>query len=280
MKLGIVYFSATHVTKSYAEAIQQSLQEDGCEAALVDITSFTARQTRLPVESYDGFAFGFPVFADFPPSVVCDWFGTLEGEGKPCAVFATYGGRTSGYAPYHAWSLLAQAGFRVQFLAEFLGRHSFNLAGWNLMSDRPNDVDFRVAFEFARLARERLAGEDRGIILQKPFGYDGAAKAMRTKTRGPERSWSQPVRVRDCGLCGTCAENCPTQAMNSATGKSDPFMCIECMHCVHLCPEQALQTDSQMGAFYPTFVEQWNLAPEILAGKRSKIITEAWQTVA
>ena len=54
-------------------------------------------------------------------------------------MFFTYGGRTTGYAHFHTKLLLEQAGFQVQFSAEFLGRHTFNLAGWRVLPHRPDE---------------------------------------------------------------------------------------------------------------------------------------------
>ena len=97
-KIAIIYFSATHVTKTYAEVIHQELLRRAGEAQLMDVTAYAARQKSLPVDDFDGFIFGFPVFADFAPSVINEWLPTLDGKGKKCAMFFTYGGRTTGYA--------------------------------------------------------------------------------------------------------------------------------------------------------------------------------------
>lgn len=280
LKIAVIYFSATHVTRSYAGTIYADLMARGCRSRQIDVTSFSARQTRLPVDEFDAFIFGFPVFADFAPSVINDWLATLDGQGKPCAMFFTYGGRTSGYAHFHSLSLLEAANFRVRFTAEFLGRHSFNVAGWRALPNRPDERDFSVAREFAALAVERFStGGADGFTLQKPFGYPRALEELRAKERGQERRWTNPVRVGDCSLCGACEEECPNQAIDHLTGESDPVKCIECMHCVYICPDRVLKVDDQMGPFYPMFLREWNLTDEIMEHKQSKIITAAWQAV-
>jgi ferredoxin/flavodoxin len=280
-KIAILYFSGTHVTEEYAEVIRAELIRLGCDARPVNVTASAARQKPFPADGFDAFIFGAPVYADFPPSVMSEWIPTLRGEGKPCAVYVTYGGRTSGHAPYHLYTLLAQAGFRVRLSAEFLGRHTFNLAGWKLLPDRPNEADFSVARDFAAQALARFDSKNTdGFSLQKTFGYDLAWKDHSEQPPTLERRWTQPVRTKECSLCGVCEAECPAQAMDMRKGESDPAKCIECLHCMYVCPEQALKADDRLGGFYPAFLEEWGLTEEILAHKQSRVITAGWQAAA
>jgi ferredoxin len=278
-KVALIYFSATHVTKTYAEVIHEELLKRGCEALLMDVTGYGARQKLLPVDDFDGFVFGFPVFADFAPSVINEWLPTLDGKGRKCATFFTYGGRTTGYAHFHTRLLLERAGFRVQFSAEFLGRHTFNVAGWRALPNRPDERDFAVAREFAALALERFATDSPQMFtLQKPFAYNSTMELLQRRKKSAERGWCHPVRfVEECGMCGSCEIECPTRAFDADTGFSDPLRCIECMHCVYICPEQAIKIDERMKDAYDDFLADWHLTEEMMDEKKSKIITEAWQ---
>jgi ferredoxin len=281
LKIALVFFSGTNVTRQYAEAIRNALAGLGGDPQLVDVTPFAARRDPFPAQGFDAFVFGAPVYADFPPSLVGDWIPTLAGGGKPCAIFVTYGGRTPGHAPYHLYTLLMRAGFRVRLSAEFLGRHTFNLAGWDLMAERPNGADLAVAREFAALALKRFdRGNAETFSLQKPVGYDGAIEARKTAPANAERRWAQPVRVKDCTLCGACEAECPAQAMDMRSGRSDPAKCIECLHCMYVCPEEALRADDRLRAVFPDFLKEWGLTEEILSHKQSRIIAAGWQAAA
>jgi ferredoxin len=272
-KIAVVFFSGTHVTEEYAGTIRDELVRRGAGAQLVNATAFSARTRPLATDAWDAFLFGAPVYADFPPSVLDEWIPAQQGDGKPCAVFVTYGGRTSGHAPYHMFRMLTAAGFRVRLSAEFLGRHTFNLAGWTLMADRPNEADFAVAREYAAQAVARFDPSSKeAFSLQKTFGYDQAVENRRGEPAPTERRWCQPVRWKECSLCGRCAEECPAQAMDLETGESDPKKCIECLHCMYVCPEQALKADDRMRGFYPAFLKEWGMTEEILSRKQSKII--------
>ncbi|MCP4538709.1 MAG: 4Fe-4S ferredoxin [Chloroflexi bacterium] len=279
-RIAIVYFSATHVTKIYAEVIRDELIERGCGAQLIDVTPYASRQDLLPVDDFDGFIFGFPVFSDFAPSVINEWIPTLNGKGKRCTTFFTYGARTTGYAHFHTKLLLEEAGFQVQFSAEFLGRHSFNVAGWRILPNRPNESDFVVARAFAALAVERFSQDsDEVLALQKPFKYNEVIELGKQKEKSAERRWTHPFRfAKECSMCLRCEIECPNQAFDADTGLSDPLKCIECMHCVYVCPDKVLQVNERMKDVYSNFLENWHLTKDMMDKKRSRVITQAWQT--
>jgi ferredoxin len=278
-KIALIYFSATNVTKTYAEVIHKELLRRECEAQLINVTGYSSRQEFLPVDDFNGFIFGFPVFADFAPSVINEWIPTLDGKGKKCAMFFTYGARTTGYAHFHTKLLLEKAGFQVQFSAEYLGRHTFNIAGWRILPNRPDERDFAVAREFAALALERFFDDSPKVfVLQKPFAYNEKMELLKHRQKSTARGWCHPIRfVQECQMCRRCETECPNQAFNADTGSSDPLRCIECMHCVYICPEKALKVDDRMKDAYDDFLEDWHLTEEMMNEKRSKIITAAWQ---
>ncbi len=280
-KIALVYFSATDVTHTYAEVMREVLLEQGCAANLLNVTAHAARQEPLPIDGYDSFIFGFPVFADFAPSVINAWLPDLDGQGRECVQFFTYGARTTGYAHFHTHQLLQQAGFQVLFSAEFLGRHSFNVGGWRMVPGRPDKYDFAVAREFADLAVERFSQDaPRGLQLQKPVGYGHALDALENQQKqGGNGGWADPKRrAEECRMCGDCETECPAQAFNAKTGLSDPERCIQCMRCVYICPDAVIKVDDRVKAYYEEFLAYWHLTEEMMEAKRSKIVTEAWQT--
>ena len=279
-KIAVVYFSATNVTQTYAGVMRKVLLRHGCEARLFNVTDHASRRKPLQVDDFDGFIFGFPVFGDFAPSVINTWLPTLDGRGKRCAQFFTYGARTTGYAHFHTKLLLEQAGFRVLFSAEFLGRHSFNIGGWRILPDRPNAQDFAVAREYAALALERVSRDEPAVFrLQKPFGYERAMAWLENRRGKTGPGWAHPRRTADeCSMCRDCEAGCPVQAFNADTGLSDPERCIECMHCVYICPDEVLKVDERLKGAYEGFLTFWHLTEDMMNAKKSKIITEAWQT--
>jgi Fe-S-cluster-containing hydrogenase component 2 len=78
-------------------------------------------------------------------------------------------------------------------------------------------------------------------------------------------------------MCLRCENECPNEAFDADAGLSDPATCIECMHCVYICPDEVVKADERMEGVYQDFLKDWHLTEEIMQAKRSKIITEASQ---
>jgi NAD-dependent dihydropyrimidine dehydrogenase PreA subunit/flavodoxin len=279
LKIALIYFSGTNVTRTYAGVIREELNHLDCEVETFDVTPFSARQRSLPLKNAQAAIFGFPVYADFAPSVINDWLPSLEGGGKRCAMFFTYGARTTGYSHFHTKLLLEEANFQVLFSAEFLGRHTFNVGGWNILPHRPDESDFKVARDFASLAVERFSmAVPPTFKLQKPFCYHLAIADLKNQIVRTEPGMTNPFRVEiECSMCRDCENECPTQSFNADTGNSNPETCIECMHCLYICPDKVIKIDERMADTYQDFLTYCHLDEEMMAAKSSKIITESWQ---
>ena len=280
--LAIIYFSATNVTRSYTEVMREKLIDLGCDVQVFDVTAYASRQEPIPTDDFDYFIFGFPVFSDFAPSVINDWLPSLQGNQKRCAMFFTYGARTTGYAHFHTKLLLDKAGFEVVLTAEFLGRHSFNVGGWRILPDRPDQEDFTVARTYVECALERFYQDNLADFnLQKPFAYNQAVKSLMKEPANDEEDWLHPVRVTDeCCMCYDCETECPTQAFDADSGDSDLEKCIECMRCVFICPDKVIKIDPRMEEAYSNFLSYWHLTEEMMNAKKSKVITESWQAAS
>ncbi len=53
------------------------------------------------------------------------------------------------------------------------------------------------------------------------------------------------VNPEKCTGCETCVEECPSEAINMASGKAvvDVNNCIDCGLCVEACPEEAISME-------------------------------------
>jgi ferredoxin len=246
---------------------------------LFNVTPYAVRQRALPLEGFDCFIFGLPVFSDFAPQVINEWLPTLDGRGRRCALFLTYGGRTTGYGHFHTMLLLEKAGFEVLFTAEFLGRHSMNACGWEILPNRPDESDFAVARDYADLAIAKFTQDSPQVLhLQKPFQYPNAVEMLAQPPASPERRWTNPIRsAQTCSMCMRCATECPAAAFNAESGLSDPIKCIECMHCVYICPDRSVAVDGGFRDYYPHFLSKWHLTEDRMQAKQSRIITDFLQ---
>jgi ferredoxin len=276
LNIALIYFSATEITQTIAGVISYGLVGNGARAELFNVTPYAVRQRALPLDGFDCFIFGFPVFSDFAPQVINEWLPTLDGCRRRCALFLTYGGRTTGYGHFHTILLLEKAGFEVLFTAEFLGRHSMNVGGWSILPNRPDESDFAVARDYADLAIAKFTQDSPQVLhLQKPFQYPNAVEMIAQTPANPERRSTNPIRpAKTCSMCMRCATECPAAAFDAEAGLSDPVKCIECMHCIYICPDRLIAADAGLREYYPHFLSKWHLTEDMMQAKQSRIITD------
>ena len=270
MKIGIIYFSGTGNTAKFADVISQRLEQKNVEVKLYDITAAKDRTPGLPDEELDAYLFGFPVYALVIPGLTREWISTIKGNSKPCATFFTYGGPTMGIAHYHTKEMLESQGFNVIASAEFLGKHTFNLAkGFELLENRPNKEDFSVAEEFVEKFVEKLnTGKIEKIIFDKPEDYDTTMN--RIKDQKKRKSNVLPTRNgKDCSMCGDCEEYCANKAFDHVTGEADPYLCILCLHCITICPDEVLIVNSDLTDLYNKVKDHFKLSEEVLEKRKS-----------
>jgi len=242
MKILNCFFSPTGNTRHIAKVISSRLADLGADVTERDITSPESRNSVSMIPEYDAFIIGAPIHSHRAPRLVRDWLKTLNGQGKPAAMFLTYGGFTVHPAHYSTGEILTAAGFDVIASAEFLGKHTFNLGGWAAVPDRPDSSDDDVARQYADKILARFSGDDQGRVADLPNTDDteeylDSIEKFRfyAVTQLPTRSGS------DCSMCMACEEICPSGAMDAARGEADPESCIACLGCVAACPEGVLE---------------------------------------
>jgi ferredoxin len=270
MKILLCYFSATGNTAKVAGVVGDEFRQLGVEVEAKDITPQPERQKKIDLEPYQAFVIGAPIFSWRAPRVVREWLRTLDGRGKKCSMFFTYGGFQ--VPPTHASTkqILEEQGFVVVSSAEFLGAHTFNLGGWKAVEGRPDASDFDVAKEYAQATHKRLAGEDSGTLgeMEKTLHTEEQLDSIETfrfniLTQLPTR------QGESCSLCMICEESCPTGAMNAETGEAEPGKCIGCLACFAKCPEDALKIND-MSDNWAFKLEMEKVTEESIKEKKSK----------
>ncbi|MHA1149069.1 MAG: EFR1 family ferrodoxin [Promethearchaeota archaeon] len=270
MKIALFYFSATNNTKIISEVIEKTLEDQGIILEVFDITDLELRQKTINFTLFDRIIFGFPVYAWRAPGIIRDWIKKLEGHARKCAVFFTYGGVNIGAAHYDMYNLLKKQNFIPVLFAEFLGKHTYNLGGWNLMEHRPNPQDLAIAEQFALKALKKFQSEEQEeIIIVKFEKKEQALDRMQdmAKNAVPIPSREEP----ECCMCRTCERLCPTGAMNAEKGEPDSLLCIRCLRCVINCPDEIL-TIKDMSKHLHVIKKINHLTDDILEARISKII--------
>ena len=271
MHVLIAYFSATGNTAKMAKVIEERFAEIGAKVTMSDVTAYKQRQEETDLTSYEAVVFGMPVHTRRAPRVVREWLRTLDGQGKNCSMFFTYGGFGTHPAHYSTRQILEEQHFHVVSSVEFLGAHSFNLGGWKAMERRPDERDFAVAKEYVEITYRRFTGEDEGLLgeLEKtkyPQELLDSAESFRFKTVS-----QLPTRGGiECSMCYTCEELCPTGAMVVELGEADRGKCIVCLACVANCPDSMLAiSDTSKG--WQHKLEEENTTEEDLQARKSII---------
>lgn len=250
MKLLLNYFSATGNTAKVAKVLEEAFTALGAEVTLHDMTPYPRRQEKIDLKPYQAVVFGAPIHSWRAPRLVREWMRSLDGKGKKCSTFFTYGG--FGVHPTHdsTRKILEKQGFVVVSSADFPASHTFNIGGWRAMVGRPDDTDFAAAREYAASTYRRFNGEDPAVPgeFEKTDHTEetlDAIEAFRFKvlTQLPGRGGD------DCSMCMICEEICPSGAMNAETGVADREKCIACLGCVLNCPDNALKINDMSPAW-------------------------------
>ncbi|MHA2167005.1 MAG: EFR1 family ferrodoxin [Candidatus Hodarchaeales archaeon] len=268
MKIAIIYFSGTGITEGYAKIITDVLKQKGEMVSLHNITSINDRKTGVDFGIFDAIIFGFPVYGGRLPTVAEAWLNTLE-VNKQCSMYFTYGGRELEWAYQTGYYLLSKASFKVVLAAEFVGKHSFNVAqGWDLASERPNSHDKSIAIEFALESLKRFQSDDvKWEYNLEDFDYQ---PRVTKEYHGPFAVFF-PYKTQDCIMCYRCETECPTGAFDLSQGKGKNGVCIRCMHCVTICPDNVIEVGDATELFQK-FKTTHDLTLENVKKKSSKIV--------
>jgi len=268
MKVLIAYFSASGNTAKMSEIISQTMSDKGAETELFDVAPKKERD-KFSLEGYDAVVFGFPVYANRAPRVMREWLAELDGKGKKCSTFFTYGGVEVHPAHRSTREILESRQFKLVSSAEFLARHTFNIAGWEAVEERPDNSDIQVARDYAARTLERFQEVDPPVPPEFPAGKD--YETLDQTEKGMKQAIQQfPSRQgEDCSMCMECEEQCPTDAITAEGGEADTDKCILCLRCVYVCPDQVLSI-SDMAPLFQAVMQRNNETKESLSKKESR----------
>ena len=134
---------------------------------------------------------------------------------------AVYGNRAVDDALIEMSDLARRQGFRTVGGCEMIAPHSLDRS---IGAGRPDDGD---AAKLKGFLKELMAKESFTTVAMPGSHdykkYDGLP--------------FHPVSGKECSGCGTCAQECPTGAIDPGDPmRPDPAKCISCMRCISVCP--------------------------------------------
>ncbi|MBD3196727.1 MAG: hypothetical protein GF317_16845 [Candidatus Lokiarchaeota archaeon] len=271
MKIAIIYFSATNNTALIADKIEEYLIQIDNEINVLkyDITSHKNQNKVFDAAKFDFLFFGFPVYAWRIPRPMRIWLKKLEGKQKLCSLFFTYGGINSGVVHYDTTRILKEQGFTVITSIEIVTNHSFNICGWNVLENRPDENDFKTLNHFVQNTLKKIKSHDlAGIIFDRPTISE---KTLSIIEKNPIRAVRAPKRIAStCSMCLLCEEKCPTEAFTAESGCAKSSLCIRCLRCINICPDEVIETNNLAGSI-DLVLKAEKLTLRDLENRKSKI---------
>lgn len=227
-KVSLIYFSATDVSKKYAQAMGKAL---GKETVEYDITLPADREpAKAPSFGKDDFVIvAMPIYGGRVVASAVVYLNALKADGTPCVVVGTYGNRHYDDAVVEMEDIMTDRGFTVVGGAAVIGRHSFSE---KIAGHRPNADDLEGAAEFIKLVADKEGKPlAKGVIPgNRPYKDRSAPNPF-----GPSTS-------DDCINCGLCAKKCPNDVISLDNPKEfakETTACTMCHRCVTICPKHA-----------------------------------------
>ncbi|MEG1242281.1 MAG: EFR1 family ferrodoxin [Oscillospiraceae bacterium] len=234
-KLRCVYFSATGSTRAVLTAIAEGfplLSEE------IDITNFSEREKSYQFTSDELVVFGIPVYGGRIPVPAAESLKKMRGSQTPAVLVAVYGNREFDDALLELKNITEENGFTTVAAAAFIAEHSVM---HSVAAGRPDAEDEAKIHAFAAQAWAKLQATESAAALP----------ALKLRGNFPYVEFGgiplKPHATKACTGCGACSINCPMGAIPAGNPRrTDKNLCISCMRCMDICPQNARRLNRLM----------------------------------
>lgn len=226
----IAFFSPTGTTQKVVEAIATGMKPDWIET--MDLTKPTARRQPLETSKDEFLIIGVPVYMGRVPSLLNEWFNSIQMHNTPTACVVVYGNRVYDNALLELKDIIKKRGGFPIAGAAYIGEHSFSNSETPSLG-RPNKKDILHAQAFGENIHDKLQSSEKVSEVEVPGTYPYG---------GVTELWDVDfITVSDaCKQCGVCAELCPQEAISKDNSSLiDQHKCITCCACLKGCPQKA-----------------------------------------
>ncbi len=220
-----IVFSPTGGTKKVSDCFTKSFSS---ENVLIDLTDRGKDFSSCSFAETDVCIVSVPSYGGRVPETAVSRLRQMKGNNASAILIAVYGNRAYDDTFAELKDVLTESGFSCIAAVAAVAEHSIMR---QYAAGRPDAQDEEELAGFAQTIRAKMESGS----LASPLTLPG---------NRPYREYGgvpmKPAAGKSCSLCGLCADQCPTGAIDRANpAKTDPALCISCMRCMAICPQKA-----------------------------------------
>lgn len=236
-----IFFSPTGGTKKAAGIITAAWQQP---YENIDLITEKDKAEQTSFNENDVCFVSAPAYGGRVPSAEIQMLKKMQGNGAKAVLIATFGNRAIDDTMIELFDTLKAQGFVCIAGIEAVTEHSL---ARQFGAGRPDHQD---AIELTAMSQKIKEAWDSGKLVEhtafpgnRPYKKFGGVPV-------------KPSAGKACIACGRCAKECPAAAIPmDDPKKTDHDLCISCMHCVVICPQQARHTNKAVSLAVETMLK-------------------------
>ncbi|WP_243284321.1 EFR1 family ferrodoxin [Clostridium tyrobutyricum] len=238
----LYYFSGTGNTKWVADKFKSNFSNYNIDLKLINIEDKEQVKNEC-FKKNDFIIVGSPVYAEFPPKIVCNFLEKIKCENRRIKAIA--------YSTQAAKSSPA-----AHFMAQCLKKKGFKIVIQSNIR-MPNNYYFSIGKKPTKDNIELLLAnsENKIKLIVKKFIDDSVIVESNSELRLHFSKFFCKIFIKklpklsknltstdECGKCGICLMNCPQNNITFENGHAIfHSKCMLCMRCIHICPINAIR---------------------------------------
>jgi ferredoxin len=246
-RIQTVYFSPTGTTRKILSTIEEHTGLPS--VSQIDLTPLKDRESFTGKVQGDLVLVGAPVYGGSPPWPMIEPLNRLDSGGKWAVPVAVYGNRSSDTCVDELAKILRNRGFKILAAASFIGQHSGASKDHPWALGRPDQSHLEKAAKFGEQVREKLFSRPSEIQTSDRLLNSLTGKMVESLPEGYHKSLAERIKDlvtvtfltdKEYTECTSCANLCPTGAINANSREISNDLCIRCCACIRACPEGVL----------------------------------------
>lgn len=201
----------------------------------VDLTRPDLDFSTSQINPEDLIVIAIPSYAGRVPTLAANRLKQIQGDHAKCVLVCVYGNRAYEDTLIELFDLTKELNFEAIAAITAIAKHSIMN---QFATNRPDSNDIKELQTFAHHIMDKLKSKNDDLTLKQ---VPGNHPYKPVKGGG-----IVPFASDECIECGHCVSLCPAQAISHTSAKRiDPSLCISCMRCVSVCPLQARHIDQE-----------------------------------